>query len=189
MEDIILNREDFEEVSKAYQKAIKSPSVHIDSTGMALPREMFIAGAKWMLSKFEKIGNTKIELEDDGCAEDFNEISWLDLSATEYAIPEDKFSNGDEVEVYLKRKNKAEILVIYRDPETFGIWAETRKEMLDHCFIIRKYDKKHALDIYANTMCTWSTLLKEDADVEAFCNEALDHILEHDIDWLEKNFT
>ena len=46
-----------------------------------------------------------------------------------------------------------------------------------------------ALNVYANTRCTWSALKPEDFDYAAFINEATEHIFRGDLDWLEQNFT
>lgn len=46
-----------------------------------------------------------------------------------------------------------------------------------------------ALNVYANTRCTWSALKPEDYDYEAFIEEATEHIFKGDLDWLEENFT
>lgn len=63
------------------------------------------------------------------------------------------------------------------------------KQIIDTCFLIGKFkSEESALDAYAETPCTWSTLLNEDK-VEAFIKEAFQHIKDNDIDWLEQNFT
>ena len=49
---------------------------------------------------------------------------------------------------------------------------------------------------YAETPCTWSTLLDDVVDLKElveltndFINEAYQHIKAHDYDWLEQHFT
>lgn len=65
-----------------------------------------------------------------------------------------------------------------------------KSEVMDYCFRVAKYPNEGAaLMAYANTMCTWSTLLDEDADVEQFIECAYTALKNHDIDWLEQHFT
>lgn len=52
-----------------------------------------------------KIGETTIELEDDGDEEPYTQC-WLDLSCMEHEIPKGSFCHGDKVEVWLKRKEE-----------------------------------------------------------------------------------
>ena len=86
------------------------------------------------------------------------------------------------------------ILVRYYDPYQLGFDAAMRNAMnaadlKEHCFIVNNYaTPAAALDAYANTAVTWSTLLDNDADVDAFINEAVEHILMCDFDWLEQHF-
>jgi hypothetical protein len=86
------------------------------------------------------------------------------------------------------------IYVKYYDPrEIFPdeiISQLTDEQIIDECFIAFKCsDEGHALMVYANTMCTWSTLLDDSVDVQAFIKEAYEHIKAYDLDWLEQNFT
>lgn len=53
-----------------------------------------------------KIGETKIYLNDDGGEPPYDGKQWLDLSCTEYEIPEDKFKDGDDVELIIRKKQK-----------------------------------------------------------------------------------
>lgn len=58
------------------------------------------------------------------------------------------------------------------------------------CFTAFKYRTPfEALEAYANTRCTWSTLLEDSTNVAEFIDEAWEHIKAHDEDWLEANFT
>lgn len=71
--------------------------------------------------------------------------------------------------------------------------SEINKFLKDHIkchFKVLKFKTYGAaLNVYANTRCTWSALKPEDFDYEAFINEATERILKGDIDWLEQNFT
>lgn len=85
------------------------------------------------------------------------------------------------------------IYVKYYDPmevmdEPFE--ALSKKDVIKYCFVVAKYSNElYALETYANTMCTWSTLLDEDANVELFIECAYTALKNHDLDWLEANFT
>lgn len=83
------------------------------------------------------------------------------------------------------------ILVIYYDwNEVMDEQPTNDEDIYRWLFKARKYNTEgHALSAYANTMCTWSTLLDEDANVKDFMRTALEHIKAHDYDWLEANFT
>lgn len=89
------------------------------------------------------------------------------------------------------------IYVKYYDPrEIFPdeiIPELTDKEIISECFKSFKcQDETHALMTYANTMCTWSTLLDDsmtEENVKEWIDDAYDHIKNHDYDWLEENFT
>ena len=89
------------------------------------------------------------------------------------------------------------IYVKYYDPmEIFPdeiIPELTDKEIISECFKSFKcQDETHALMTYANTMCTWSTLLDDsmtEDGVKEWIDDAYDHIKNHDYDWLEENFT
>lgn len=52
-----------------------------------------------------KIGETTIELEDDGDEEPYTQ-RWLDISCMEHEIPKGSFCHGDKVEVLLRRKEE-----------------------------------------------------------------------------------
>lgn len=66
----------------------------------------------------------------------------------------------------------------------------TEKEIKETCFRVFKCaNEAHALDVYANTMCTWSTLLEDDTDVNKWVDDAYEHIKSNDYGWLEQNFT
>jgi len=66
----------------------------------------------------------------------------------------------------------------------------TKKDVIKHCFSVDNYSNElYALENYANTMCTWSTLLDEDANVEWFIECAYTALKNHDLNWLETYFT
>ena len=56
-----------------------------------------------------KIGETQIYLNDDGGEPPYDGKHWLDLSCTEYEIPSDKFKDGDNVELIIRKAQKGEI--------------------------------------------------------------------------------
>lgn len=84
------------------------------------------------------------------------------------------------------------IYVKYYDPSEVmegSIDMLPKSEVLKSCFRVAKYQTEgEALWTYANTMCTWSTLLEEDANVEEFIDCAYDALKSHDFDWLEQHF-
>ena len=53
-----------------------------------------------------KIGETEIYLEDDGGEPPYDGTQWLDLSCMEYEIPKDKFKDGDNVEIIIRKAQK-----------------------------------------------------------------------------------
>ena len=55
-----------------------------------------------------KIGETQILLEDDGGEPPYDGKQWLDLSCTEYEIQSDKFKDGDNVEIIIRKAQKGE---------------------------------------------------------------------------------
>ena len=55
-----------------------------------------------------KIGETKIYLDDDGGEPPYDGKQWLDLSCTEYEIPSNKFKDGDNVEIIIRKTQKGE---------------------------------------------------------------------------------
>lgn len=84
------------------------------------------------------------------------------------------------------------LFVKYYDPsEVMDITPETTEgEIVNYCFRACLYkDPGSALMAYANTPCTWSTLLDESTDINKWIASAWSHIKENDIDWLENNFT
>ena len=66
-------------------------------------------------------------------------------------------------------------------------------EIIEECFRAFKCtDETSALMAYANTPCTWSTLLDDSMsqeDVQNWIKEAYNHIKNHDYEWLEEHFT
>ena len=84
------------------------------------------------------------------------------------------------------------IYVKFQDPrQVFGnLTGVSEEEIKKYCFRAAKYSSyAEALDAYANTMATWSTILDEDCDVNAFFEEAYRHIMDNDYQWLKENFT
>ena len=55
-----------------------------------------------------KIGETQIYIEDDSGEPPYNGKQWLDLGCLEYKIPKDKFKDGDNVEVILRKIQKGD---------------------------------------------------------------------------------
>lgn len=55
-----------------------------------------------------KIGETQIYIEDDGGEPPYGGKQWLDLGCLEYEIPKDKFRDGDNVEVTIRKIRKGE---------------------------------------------------------------------------------
>ena len=90
------------------------------------------------------------------------------------------------------------ILVRYYDPrEVMDITSDiTEEEIKKACFRADKFKTEAgALFFYAETRCTWSTLLDDVADpkelveiVQEFINTAYEHIVANDIEWLEEHF-
>lgn len=85
------------------------------------------------------------------------------------------------------------VYVKYWDPSEVmegSIDTLPKSEVVKYCFRVAKYaTEAAALDAYANTMCTWSTLLDEDANIEEFIDCAYDALKSHNYDWLELHFT
>lgn len=52
-----------------------------------------------------KIGETVIEMEDDGDEDPYCQ-RWLDLGCVEHEIPEGIFKPGDKVEILIRRKEE-----------------------------------------------------------------------------------
>ena len=83
------------------------------------------------------------------------------------------------------------ILVIFYDPqEVMDVTPETTDEEIKvWCFRVRRYQSAAmALMAYAETPCAWSTLKSKSDDIDAFINEAYEHIKAYDVEWLEQNF-
>jgi hypothetical protein len=84
------------------------------------------------------------------------------------------------------------IYVKYYDPSEVmegSINTLDKSDVLRYCFRAIKYtDPTAALNAYANTICTWSTLLEDDADVDKFIETAYDALKRHDLEWLEEHF-
>ncbi len=89
------------------------------------------------------------------------------------------------------------ILVRYYSPEEIGAENEhfTKEELIENCFRVSECtDESSALDAYANTPATWSTLLDDavllfDAkELHEFLDNAVKAIEEDDVDWLEQHF-
>ena len=84
------------------------------------------------------------------------------------------------------------IYVKYISPEdvigqTDGL---SEKEIKQYCFRVIEYETELiALERYANTHATWSTLLEKGTNVGEFIDDAYEHIKQNDIEWLEENFT
>ena len=55
-----------------------------------------------------KIGETQIYLDDDGGEPPYDGKQWLDFSCMEYEIPKDKFNDGDNVEIFIRKTQKGE---------------------------------------------------------------------------------
>lgn len=91
------------------------------------------------------------------------------------------------------------ILVRYYNPcEVMEVSpSTTEEEIKKYCFRANRYSNETAaLIAYAETPCTWSTLLDDVVDPKElvelandFINEAYQHIKAHDYDWLEQHFT
>lgn len=66
----------------------------------------------------------------------------------------------------------------------------SEKEIKQYCFRVIEYETELiALERYANTHATWSTLLEKGTDVKEWINKAYEHIKARDTEWLEHNFT
>lgn len=85
------------------------------------------------------------------------------------------------------------IYVKYWDPtEVMGETIDnlSKSDVLKYCFRVVVYpNAKDALEAYANTQCTWSTLLDESANFVEFTDKAYNALINRDYDWLENNFT
>lgn len=84
------------------------------------------------------------------------------------------------------------LYIKYYSPSTvMDVTPETTdKEIMNACFRAYLYnDEFQALNAYANTPCTWSTLLEESTDIPKWIKNAYEHIKNNDDEWLENNFT
>lgn len=85
------------------------------------------------------------------------------------------------------------IFVKYYDPLEVmdeSIDSLSKQEVLENCFRVVVYpNAREALEAYANTHCTWSTLLEESANFVEFTDKAYNAIINRDYDWLKNNFT
>ena len=98
---------DLEKEYKSYMKSRKD-----DLSGNAvtvnmkdLARHFYELGLNTKQTSEEiKIGETQIYLNDDGGEPPYDGKQWLDLSCTEYEIPEDKFKDSDTVEIIIRKK-------------------------------------------------------------------------------------
>lgn len=90
-----------------------------------------------------------------------------------------------------KPKKMKNIYVKFWNPAEVGLPIDASEEDIKkYCFRVVNYPNEAlALMAYANTMCTYSTLLEEGADVDKFINEAYKHYINCDDAWLEENFT
>lgn len=84
------------------------------------------------------------------------------------------------------------ILVRFYSPADVSCEFENEKTQKEICFKAARYSSEFAaLDAYANTMCTWSTLLDDNSnisDIQAFIDEAWERIKDGDYEWLERHF-
>ena len=91
----------------------------------------------------------------------------------------------------LKSKTMRTIYVKYWSPSEIGIPSEEVDiaSIKKYCIRVYKFPNElQALEAYANTRCTYSTLLDEGIDIDAFIDNAINHILNNDYNWLEENF-
>ena len=90
------------------------------------------------------------------------------------------------------------ILVRYYSPQEIGAENEhfTKEELIENCFKVNEYtDESSALNAYAETPATWSTLLDDSVllfdakELHEFLDNAVKAIDENNINWLEQHFT
>lgn len=61
---------------------------------------------------------------------------------------------------------------------------------INHCFHIGQYpNEAMALYVYAETPCSWNTLLDDSEDFDLFIEDAKKALLDNNINWLEEHFT
>ena len=81
-------------------------------------------------------------------------------------------------------------LVKFYSPQDMGVEFEPLEVQKESCFVTLRFTSEpKALWAYANSPCTWSTLKDENDDLQAFIDEAWEHIQNEDYEWLEQNFT
>ena len=82
--------------------------------GMCIAKHFFELGVQqsknYNNNEEIKIGETEIYLEDDGGEPPYDGIQWLDLSCMEYEIPKDKFKDGDNIEIIIRKAQKGEVV-------------------------------------------------------------------------------
>lgn len=86
------------------------------------------------------------------------------------------------------------IFIKYYSPEEvsdLSLKDLSDEELKDLCFRVFKCkDEASALDAYANTKVTWSTILDDVNDnINDFIEKAIRAIRDNDYEWLEKFFT
>ena len=88
------------------------------------------------------------------------------------------------------------IFIKYYSPEEvsdLSLKDLSDKELKDFCFKVFKCTNEAvALNAYANTKATWSTILDDSDelfDVNDFIDQAIRAIRDNDYEWLEKFFT
>lgn len=86
---------------------------------------------------------------------------------------------------------KTTLVLFYAPSDVMDVTEETTNEEIKKwCFRVRKYSApEQALMAYADTPCFWSTLKDASDNIQDFIDEAFEHILKHDEDWLYENFT
>lgn len=68
--------------------------------------DAFIEKTRELPNDETKIGETQIYIEDDGGEPPYGGKQWLDLGCLEYEIPKDKFRDGDDVEIIIRKIRK-----------------------------------------------------------------------------------
>ena len=96
---------------------------------------------------------------------------------------------------YVNTKTMNTILIRYYNPSELGIPEVDMKTLPDSeikklCFRVNKYPTSmDALEAYANTTVTWSTLVEDTTNIQEWIDIAYEHIKTQDYEWLEHNFT
>lgn len=105
------------EIENLENKYKKCPTRNSYEEGLKDGRLIGYKDALWKINSLEvkdmdldevKIGETKIYLDDDGGEPPYDGKQWLDLTCTEYEIPKDKFNDGDNVEIFIRKTQKGE---------------------------------------------------------------------------------